>query len=110
MSVEKSFACYSIIIRRIDDYAEEILKEIDEYVHEKRQRESKEEDPSLNLSYIVSKELEAITGKQECSGKEVFFNVLLVILDSKMCMEIYSGTPAHRSLKPRDDCSRSYST
>ena len=46
MSVEKSFACYSIIIRRIDDYAEEILKEIDEYVHEKRQRESKEEDPS----------------------------------------------------------------
>ena len=110
MSVEKSFACYSYIIRRIDDYAEEIFKEIDEYVHEKQQRESKEEDPSLNLSYIVSKELEAITGKQECSGKEVFFNVLLVILDSEMCMEIYSGTPAHRSLKPRDDYSRSHST
>lgn len=109
MSVEKSFACYSSIIRRIDDYAEEILKEIDEYIHERQQRESKEEDPSLNLSYIVSKELEAITGKQECSGKEVFFNVLIVILDSKMRVEIYPGTPAHRSLKPRDDCSRFYS-
>ena len=32
MSVEKSFACYSFIIRRIDDYAEEILKEILTYV------------------------------------------------------------------------------
>lgn len=109
MSVERSFTCFSFIIRRIDDYAEEILKEIDVFIHEKQQRESKEEDPSLNLSYIVSKELEAITGKQECSGKEVFFSVLISFLDFKICVEIYSGTPAHRSLKPGSDSSRSYS-
>lgn len=92
MSVEKSFALFDYVTIRVDDYGEEILKEIDNYIHEKQQRETKEEDPSLNLTYIVSKELEAITGKQECSGKEVAFCILAYDLDSKMCVEIYSGT------------------
>lgn len=77
MNVEKSCTSFDRLMTRVDDYGEEIMAEIDQYIHQGRQRETKEEDPSLNRIYIVSKELETITGEQECSGKEVSFNILI---------------------------------
>ena len=51
-------------------YSDQILKELEEYIHKNQQREDKE-NRSLDAVFTVSDKLLAVTRKQECSGREV---------------------------------------
>ena len=70
MNVEKS-KCWSLVCHtRVDMYSDQILEELDEYIHKNQQREEKE-NLSLDTVFTVSDQLQSITLKQECSGREV---------------------------------------
>ena len=67
---------------------DDIENEIQQYILENRESNQNEEDSntnSLETIYILSDELSAIVGKQECSGKEVFA-LLVLIIRNRYCI------------------------
>lgn len=73
----------AVVTHRVEVYRDAIVQRIDAFVSTKRKEASDEDisnettsNPSLDAVYTVSSELQSITGKEECTGREVCSTIL----------------------------------
>lgn len=72
-----------VVTHRVEMYRDAIVQNIDAFVSAKRKETSDEDisnettsNPSLDAVYTISSELQSITGKEECTGREVCSTIL----------------------------------